>query len=253
MEGRPPYDLVFGLCVGGSGKFERVARPALERHYPGQPVLVRRDQKTIAAAYNSILDEATTTHPGSLVVLIHDDTEMTGSGLVESLASAFAQPSVGVVGVVGGRHTDVMTWWRGECFGRVEDAGGIKDFGGGTHDVDTVDGLLLALSPDVATAVRFDEGRYRGFHGYDADYCARVRASGRRVLVTELPVRHRNRAAGHYGNFTDFHHAALTWQLRWAPATAPRRAWWTSRRLLLDVVLWRQRRSARQTSTGGLA
>lgn len=231
---------VFGCCAGASGKFEDIALPAIARHHPGVPVLVRRGQRTIAAAYNSILDEAAVRFPGSAVVLLHDDTELLAPDLGVAIDRFADNPSIGVLGCVGGRHRSVMTWWRGERFGRAIDNQGDRDFGGGFHEVDTVDGLLLVLAPDVASVSRFDERRYRGFHGYDADICAQLRAQGRSIVVDDVRVKHHTKVDA-YGNFTDFHHAALTWQLKWVSASMGRRAWWRLRRSSLEFRLLGQR------------
>ena len=215
----------YGVVVGPSDRFERLCRPALEQHAKG-PVLVRRGQSSLFTAYNSLIDEARALPDCQGLVLLHDDVELQGD-LEGPLAACFADAAVGVVGVVGSRGAP-FAWWDGEPYGRAADPRGVDDHGGGTHEVDTVDGLLLALSPAALGSLRFDEERYHGFHGYDADLCAQARARGLKVLVTELPVFHHSR---HFrGRQASFSIARYTYLLKWSHPGAARRGWW---RLLL--------------------
>jgi SAM-dependent methyltransferase len=102
------------------------------------------------------------------------------------------------VGVVGGRGGDGLAWWEAPVkAGRVTETRGVIDFGTrGVADVDAVDGLLMVLSPWAVRELRFDSDTFTGFDAYDADYCAQVRAAGRRVVVAELEVAHRHTRAG---------------------------------------------------------
>jgi GT2 family glycosyltransferase len=58
-----------------------------------------------------------------------------------------------------------------------------------TGEVDTVDGLLLVLSPWAVRNLRFDESLGR-FHGYDLDFCLQARAAGRKVVTADLKIVH---------------------------------------------------------------
>lgn len=214
--------LLYGVVIGPSHRFDEICRPSLERHARGR-VLTRRDQTSLFAAYNSLLDEARADPDCTGLVLLHDDVELQGD-LEAPLAPLLADPTVGVVGVVGGRGAP-FAWWDGQRLGRALDPRGQDDYGGGTHDVDTVDGLLLALSPAALRTLRFDEHRYSGFHGYDADLCAEARAAGLRVVVTELPVFHHSRHfAGRNAGFSVARH---TFHLKWHRDAHPlRRGLW---------------------------
>src|SRR5205085_124080 len=109
-----------------------------------------------------------------------------------------------------------------DCYGRVLETRGVIDFGGGTHDVETVDGLVMALSPWAVRNLRFDEDSYEGFDAYDADFCAQARAAGKRVVVTELPVIHRHTRVGSARDSSDggsFERNEKVFREKWLGAT----------------------------------
>jgi 2-polyprenyl-3-methyl-5-hydroxy-6-metoxy-1,4-benzoquinol methylase len=89
----------------------------------------------------------------------------------------------------------------------------VLDFGGGTHDVDTVDGLMMVLSPWAVRNLRFDDARFTGFHGYDADFCFQARRAGRRVVVDDIDVIHHTK--GGYGDEQAFRRSDDAWRAKW--------------------------------------
>jgi len=196
---------------------------------------VRAGQSSIHVAYNSILEEASALADLEGVVLVHDDVELRDRELERKLGEAFADPGIAVVGVVGGRDHRAMQWWTGERRGYVTDEQqGVLDFGRGRRPVDTVDGLLLALSPWAARNLRFDSERYRGFHGYDAEICALARARGKQVVVWDIDVHHHNDRDAWYGDRRAMRLADLTWRLKWRrDAGAAKRAYWRLERAAL--------------------
>jgi GT2 family glycosyltransferase len=115
-----------------------------------------------------------------------------------------------------------LAWWEGQGFGRVLESRGLVDFGGGAHDVDSVDGLLMVLSPWAVRTLRFDERSFHGFHGYDADICFQARAAGKRVVVEELAVVHHTK--GGYGDLEAYRACDRAFAAKWAPAAARKSA-----------------------------
>ncbi|NHC13427.1 glycosyltransferase [Motilibacter deserti] len=236
---------VYGVCAGPSDKLERLALPGIRRAAPDGAVLVRRGQRSIHVAYNSILDEAARVPGLEGLVLLHDDTVIEDEELERKLRAALSVPGVAVVGVIGGRNHPEMNWWEGERFGYVRDnQHGVLDHGRGLHDVDTVDGLLLVLSAEAVHSLRFDEQRYLGFHGYDADICAQARARGWRVVVTDLDVFHSNNVASPFGDGLNLEISSITYRLKWRrPGVLQQlraRAW----RRMLRAQRWRRARAA---------
>jgi SAM-dependent methyltransferase len=159
---------------------------------PDDLLIEAEHPNSIFVAYNEVLDAVRERNDLEALVLLHEDTEVLRPEFAEIVRWHLDQPQVAVVGAVGARGVQGLAWWDAETYGRVLETGGLIDFGGGTHDVDTVDGLAMALSPWAVRHLRFDDAGYAGFDGYDADFCAQVRSAGRRVVVAELPVVHRH-------------------------------------------------------------
>lgn len=209
--------LAYGVCAGPSKNFQTLAAPSIRRVDPGAPILVRRGRSSIFRAYNSILDQAIELDVDGLV-LIHDDMVIRDRQVVEKLAVLFENPSIGIVGVIGGAGgIKRMGWSEGtELHGRAEQPGRTTNFGTGTFDVDVVDGIFLALSRKAMRTVRFDTQHFSGFHGYDADICMQAKTKGFRVMVSDIDTYHDKP----YGVIAkvDFHpYAIRMWRAKWCP------------------------------------
>lgn len=227
-----------GVCVGDQDRYDSIAAPTLA----GRTVILESDPQSIAAAYNRVLGRALSIPDLKGLVLIHEDVALLDGDLDRKLADLFADGTVAIVGVVGARPVASITWWGYRAFGRAQEATRVIDHGGGTHDVDAVDGLLLALSPWAVRNLRFDEA-CEGWHGYDADICFQARHRNRRVLVTDLDVVHhtRRKMSG-----TRAHQRADRWfRKKWAPPGRRARAVWQARYAIARVRLAMRRRRAR--------
>ena len=108
-----------------------------------------------------------------------------------------------------------MRWSRArETFGRAPDAfSGENLHSSGETDVDTVDGLFLALSPWALRNLVFDEETYTGFHAYDADICMQARSAGRRVRVLQLDLFHHTK--GGFGDKAQHRAADDAFRRKW--------------------------------------
>jgi SAM-dependent methyltransferase len=183
--------IVYAACVGDPEKYNRICLPGLARVAgPDDVVIEAEHPRSIFAAYNEVLDAVRERDDLEALVLLHEDTQVTDPRFPEIVREQMTEPGVAIVGTVGARAIEGLSWWESERFGKVRETRGVLDFGGGTHEVDTVDGLVMALSPWAIRNLRFDEDAYSGFDAYDADICAQARAAGKRVVVTELPVAH---------------------------------------------------------------
>ena len=58
-----------------------------------------------------------------------------------------------------------------------------------TGEVDSIDGVLIVMSPWAVRNLRFDES-LGNLHGYDLDICLQARAAGKKVVTTDLRVIH---------------------------------------------------------------
>ncbi len=206
--------IAFAACVGSADKYRRYALPGLRLAAERDSMIAEvTTDSSIFAAYNEVLEAFAERPDLEALVLLHEDTEIVDAGFCAKLRRRLEDPAVAVVGVVGARGVTSLAWWEGHAFGRVAETRGAVDFGGGSHDVDTVDGLLLALSPWAVRHLRFDAERFSGFHAYDADICFQARAAGKRVVVDELAVFHHTK--GGYGDVDAYGRADETWKAKW--------------------------------------
>lgn len=205
--------IAIGLCIGPSGKYEQYAAPSIAAIHPEARIYERRDQRSIFEAYNSIIDEHRATRPNDPLVLIHEDVELRER--LDRIEDLLAEPDVAVVGTIGGRGVQSVRWFRAkEQFGRAPDTvNGENRHSDGEHDVDTVDGLFLALSPWATEHLRFDEDSFTGFHGYDADICMQARGAGKRVRVTNIDLFHHSK--GGFGDAASHRTVDDTFRRKW--------------------------------------
>lgn len=212
--------LAYGCCVGPSGKFESGLLPSLRRYLPGAVVIERRGQRSIFEAYNSIMDEASRLDGLEGLVLVHDDLVFRDGAGEAVVRAALRQPSVGVVGAVGGVGQRELSWWTcSKLLGHVDHTTRSDDFSRGLADADVVDGLFMAVSPWVVSNVRMDGRGYPSFHGYDGELCSLVRQNGFRVVVADLDLYH-DCKPGQWGR-PEYRQAQLEWQRRWQPPGFP--------------------------------
>ena len=211
--------IAFAVVVADEAKFARCVRPGLALAGEPDSILVEATtDHSIFVAYNEVLDALRDRDDLEALVLMHEDVEILDPGFCAKVRARVAEPDVAVVGVVGATGVTSLSWWEGEGRGRVAETRGMVDFGGGAHDVDTVDGLMMVLSPWTIRNLRFDDERFSGFHGYDADLCFQARAAGKRVVVEELSVFHHTK--GGYGDLEAFRRTDATWRAKWAAAAA---------------------------------
>jgi GT2 family glycosyltransferase len=173
----------FGCCVGDWGRFERNVAPRLE----GRQVMALGGQRSIAVAYNRILDWAIGARLDALV-LAHDDLQIVDINIETAVLDAVAR--FAVAGVVGASQECAdLAWWNYGLIGLQNTDSGQVGPATGFGQATAVDGSIMLLSRWAMRSVRFDT-QYLGFHGYDVDYCRQVRDLGRQVGVVELATHH---------------------------------------------------------------
>jgi hypothetical protein len=185
--------IAFAVCIGSRETFERFCRPGLVKHAEPDCPLAEITTDSIFAGYNEALDAFAGSEDLEGLVLLHEDVALRDQQFCQKVRDRLADPSIAVIGAIGACGVRNLCWWEGEMRGRISETRGLIDHGGGCHDVDAVDGLLMALSPWAVRSLRFDSDRFHGFHGYDVDFCFQARAQGRRVVVDDLPVHHHTR------------------------------------------------------------
>jgi GT2 family glycosyltransferase len=119
------------------------------------------------AARNAGLRRAT----GSIVVVVDGSVEPEGD-VLSPLAEALADPAVGVVGPFG-VVTDDLREFR-------ESRG---------PEVDAIEGYLMAFRREVIAGVGGFDPRFRFYRSADIELSFRIRDTGLRAVVVEVPVR----------------------------------------------------------------
>ncbi len=221
--------ITFGSCVGYPEKLALHCEPGLRRSMGDDPyrrLAPASNGTDIFPIYAKMMSQARDASAECLV-LLHDDLEFRDVELAAKLRAAFADPSVAIVGLIGASGVQNLRWWQGERRGRVEDSGyGLHDFGfeeqklkPGTHYstyVDSVDGMMIALSPWALENLTLEGLGYSGFHAYDAELCFQARAKGKRVVVADIAAFHHSK-----GGFTQgLVDAEAVFQRRWGATFA---------------------------------
>lgn len=213
----------YGVCIGSEEKFAAFAQRGLRTcAADGAPIAESRDNTSIFSAYNEILDHFVAMSDLEALVLLHEDVELRDPEFETRIRRRLGEDDVAVVGVIGARDVPGLSWWEGTCFGACDETRGRIDFGGGRHDVDVVDGLLLVLSRWAVRNLRFDAATFSGFHAYDLDYCLQARKVGKRVVVEPIDLFHHTK--GGYGDVENFRRADAALRAKWALANPADRA-----------------------------
>ncbi len=207
--------IAFGSAITRREVYARCCEPGIRRAAePDSAVFDLPSIGSIFASYNAVIERAAQCENLEALVLLHQDTEIVNADFCAQVREALADPNAGVLGCVGAVGARTIAWWEGSVatanfLHRYEESGG-GDLPAFSWDlstappyvrfgeVDTLDGFLLVLSPWVVRNLRFDESLGQ-FHGYDWDFCAQVRAAGKKVLTIN------SRAIHHHGlhPFTD--------------------------------------------------
>jgi hypothetical protein len=195
--------IAFGSSIVDVDAYRRYARPGIRAAAePDSEVFAFEGLGSICRSGNLLLDAAAARDDLEALVLVDQATEIADPELCGKLRAALSDPEVAVVGCAGATGVRSIAWWDGALSrGRLTHRYG--EFGGGElpaygwaddvappGEVETVDGVLMALSPWAVRNLRFDESLSLG-HGYDVDFCLRAREAGRKVVVADLrAVRH---------------------------------------------------------------
>jgi Glycosyltransferase like family len=204
--------IAFGSSITAREVHERYAEKGFRLAAEPDSVVLRQPAAgSIFRGYNLILDQAAAYDSLEALVLVHQDVEIVDPEFCRKVRVAFSDPDVGVVGCVGAIGVRTIAWWEGSVTW-ASFVHRYPELGGGefpsltwnsdemppyarTGEVDTVDGLLMVLSPWVVHNIRFDESLGLRLHGYDFDLCVQVRAAKRKVVAEELRVIHHHSLA----------------------------------------------------------
>jgi hypothetical protein len=198
--------IVFATSITDPEAYRTYAEPGIRlAAEPGSEVIANAAAGSIFRSYNLILDSVAERDDVEALVLLHQDAELASPDFCATVRQALSDPEVGIVGCAGAVGVRSIAWWEGSVTW-ASFTHRYQEFGGGelpalswetddlpafaqTGEVDTVDGVVLALSPWAIRNLRFDESLGL-LHGYDFDVCLQVRAAGRKVVTADFRVIH---------------------------------------------------------------
>lgn len=199
--------IAFGCAVTDDALYERFAGPGIRcAAEPDSEMLTEAALRSVARTHNLILEQAAARERLEALVIVDQRAEIQDPDLCRKLRRLFQDPEVAVVGCAGGIGVRSIAWWEGAAAWsssvyRAEHLGvdlpGLVPDGWDRHsqpephtgEVDTVDGVLMGLSPWAVRNIRFDES-LGPHYGYDFDYCMQVRKAGRKVVLEDLKLAH---------------------------------------------------------------
>jgi Glycosyltransferase like family len=198
--------IVFGIAVTRPEAYDRFAAPGIRRAAePDSVVLAHHSTGSLFRNYNLLLDQAAVHEGLEALVLPHQDVEIVDADFAVRVREALNDPDVAIVGCVGAVGVRSIAWWRGAVTWAAY-SHHYEELGGGEHDslswrpetspsylatgeVDSIDGLIIVLSPWAVCELRFDESLGQ-LYGYDFDICMQAHAAGKKVVTADFRVIH---------------------------------------------------------------
>ena len=198
--------IVFGTAVTDPETYDRCAAPGIERAAePDSVVLAHQTAGSLFRNYNLLLDMAAEHEDMEALVLVHQDAELDDLDFAAKVRDALRDPEVAIIGCVGAVGVRSIAWWQGavtwaSVTHRYQEYGGGDTEAAGWDpekvpsyaepgEVDSIDGVVMVLSPWAVRELRFDES-LGNLHGYDFDICMQARAAGKKVMTVDFRVIH---------------------------------------------------------------
>jgi Glycosyltransferase like family len=200
--------IAFGCSITDPGLYERYAAVGIQRAAEENSVVfANAAPRSVVRTSNLILDEAAALDDLEALVLVHQEAELLDEDFCQKVREALRDLKVAVVGCAGAVGVRSIAWWEGTVTWTsstyrsdelgtaftawIEDGWNRNDAPAPqrTGEVDTVDGVLIVMSPWAVRNVRFDESLGPQY-GFDFDFCLQVRAAGRKVATADLRVAH---------------------------------------------------------------
>jgi len=193
--------IVFASALAEPEPYSRFAEPGIRLARESDSIVLAYSAvDSISRSYNLLLERASVIDHLEALVLIEPHTEIIDSEFCAKIRAILADPAISAVGCLGARDFRGTAWWNGSVSGVNVDHV-YREFGGGLMpslgtdtkvpapgEVDSIDGMLMVLSPWAVRNVRFDEELVFG-HGYDIDYCYQLSDRGRKVVTADLGIR----------------------------------------------------------------
>ncbi|MEK6250802.1 MAG: glycosyltransferase [Actinomycetota bacterium] len=198
--------IVFGTAVTDPELYDRCAAEGIRRTAgPDSVVLAHQSAGSLFRNYNLLLDMAAEHEDLEALVLVHQDAEIDDLDFAAKVRDVLRDPDVAIIGCVGAVGVRSIAWWQGAVtWASVTHR--YEEFGGGDTDaagwdpeklpsyahpgeVDSIDGVVMVLSPWAVRELRFDES-LGNLHGYDFDICMQARTAGKKVVTADFRVIH---------------------------------------------------------------
>lgn len=198
--------IVFGTAVTNTETYERYAMPGIRRAAEADSVVIAHHTAgSVFRNYNLLLDRAAAHEELEALVLLHQDVELVDEDFADKVRAALGDPDVAIVGCAGALGVRSIAWWQGALIwaGLTHR---YPEYGGGEFpaiswspktipsyaspgEVDSLDGLVMVLSPWAVRMLRFDESLGK-LHGYDFDICMQAKAAGKKVVTADFRAIH---------------------------------------------------------------
>ena len=146
-----------------------------------------RGAASMAAGYNEAMRQSDAKYK----VYLHQDTLIVNKDFVRDIQKIFAEPAIGLIGMIGCRSLPATgIWWDGlRTYGRVLHAcepESVTDTicmqpEGDWVEVESVDGLILITQYDIP----WREDLFDGWHFYDTSACREFARHGYKVAVPQ--------------------------------------------------------------------
>ena len=215
--------IIFGTVSAHPEKLATQCAPGIAWSMSGEGYehkVLKSDGREIFSGYDSLLRHAAivfgeSARADDALVLLHDDLELRDTSLSVKVARVMSDPDIAVVGLIGSTGARTLAWWEGTQYGRVtDDAYGLHDFGGFGSSVDSLDGMLLIVSPWACRRLWLTKLGYHGFHGYADELCRQAQGLGKRAVVADITAHHHSRG-GYAGGVETWDAANKNFRKRW--------------------------------------
>jgi Glycosyltransferase like family len=198
--------IVFGTAVTSPETYDRCAARGIQRVAEADSIiLAHQTAGSLFRNYNLLLDMAAEHEGLEALVLVHQDAELDDLDFAAKVREGLRDPDVAIIGCVGAVGVRSIAWWEGavtwaSVTHRYPEYGGGDTEAAGwdpgklpsyahTGEVDSVDGVVMVLSPWAVRELRFDES-LGSLHGYDFDLCMQARTAGKKVVTVDFHVIH---------------------------------------------------------------
>lgn len=215
--------MAFGTSVGNPDKWRKHCIPGVQ-HNVDEPHrwLSFASENHVPGVYQKILESVRAMPDVDVLVFLHDDLQIQDPKFAQKIRAAVGA-GFDVVGLVGTTKLASLHWWehgpdswRGYAVdgrdGRTVVDGGFAE--GDPCPVESVDGMLFALSRWAIDHLSFKPESYPGLHGYVEEACTQARRHGGRVGVTRIDAFHHTQG-GFAGGQEAFERANEVWKRRW--------------------------------------